>query len=514
MRNRNSGGGPTRRSLLKGLGALGAVGAAGGLGLNISNAQVSPDSQGDPRYLIVLAASGGASIIDGPLAIRSSESANAGLLNTFPDQLVSGIDGLPFRAVDQRREELGQIPVTFDANQSDFVRRHGQDMMVSTWTRTSVNHFIGQRRALTGNEAWAGRTLQEMVAFTHGRGFALPNVHLQTGGGFTTPGTDRSLPDWCFGEVVSDPGLWPLALDGGKGLVEAPPPGLLARARALRNDRLDPNSRFGQVFGASRRIRHWKSIRGERQQAIEGADLIRKLMVRPSSGTFPLNRFGLNASPVAERVRQVFPKLEYDPLEAQAALAFLLLKYGVSVTVTLGPGGGFVYDGDEYGNALQSGGLPDNSVLNTPIAFDFSHNGHRSVQALMWQRLYRVADGLITLLKEEEFADGQSMWDRSMIYIPTDFGREKKRPDGADEWSTSHHLNNGVLAISPMVNGGKVLGGVDPDTALTYGFDPRTGAPEPGRTMDEPQIFSGLLGAMGVDTAGSGLPDVPAMRRS
>lgn len=503
---------PTRRGVLKGLGALGALGAAGSMGLKLSQAQAAGDG---PRYLIVLAASGGASIIDGPLAIRASESTNAARLNVFPDALVQSIDGLPFRAVDQRREELGQIPVAFTANQSDFVRRHGQDMMVSTWTRTSVNHFIGQRRAVTGNEAWLGRTLQEMVAYTHGAGFALPNVHLQTGGGFTTPGTDRALPDWCFGEVVSDPALWPLALDGGKGLLEAPPPGLLAKARALRNTRLDPQSNFAQVFGASRRIKHWKSIRGDRQQAIESADLIRKLMVRPNSGRFPLNRFGLGSSPVADRVRAVFPKLERDPLEAQAALAFLLLKYGVSVTVTLGPGGGFVYDGEgDYGSALDGGQLPDNSVLNTPIAFDFSHNGHRSVQALMWQRLYRVADGLITLLKEEEFADGQSMWDRSMIYIPTDFGREKKRPDNAGEWSTAHDLNNGVLAISPLVNGGTVLGGVDPDTALTYGFDPQTGTPEPGRVMDEPQIFAGLLGALGVDMSGSGLPDVPAMRKS
>lgn len=502
---------PTRRSVLKGLGALGAAGAASGLGLNLSRAQTTDG----PRYLIVLAATGGASIIDGPLAIRASESANAASLNCFEDSLVQGFDDLPFRAVDQRREELGQIPVAFTANQSDFVRRHGHDMMVSTWTRTSVNHFIGQRRAVTGNEAWLGRTLQEMVAFTHGAGVPLPNVHLMTGGGTTTPGTDRSLPSWCFGEVVSDPALWPLALDGAKGLVDAPPPGLLAKARALRNDRLDPNSRFGQVFGAARRIEHWKAIRGDRQQAIEGADLIRKLMVRPNSGTFPLDRFGLQSSPVAERVRAVFPKLERDPLEAQAALAFLLLKYGVSVTVTLGPGGSFIYDGEgDYADRVGGRGLPDDSVLNTPISFDFSHNGHRSVQALMWQRLYRVADGLITLLKGEEFADGQSMWDRSMIYIPTDFGREQKRPDGADEWSTAHHLNNGVLTISPLVNGGKVLGGVDPDTALTYGFDPRTGAPEPGRHMDEPQIFSGLLGALGVDTSGSGLPDVPAMRKS
>ena len=66
--------------------------------------------------------------------------------------------------------------------------------------------------------------------------------------------------------------------------------------------------------------------------------------------------------------------------------------------------------------------------------------------------------------------------------------------------------------IMPLI--GVVLGGVDPDTAKTYGFDPLTGEPEPGREMAEAEIFSGLLGALGVDTTDSGLPSVPAMRRS
>ena len=87
---------PTRRSVLKGLGAAGAVGAASSLGLRLGHAQTGDG----PRYLIVLAATGGASIIDGPLAIRASQSANASPINCYPDGLVQQMDGLPFTAID------------------------------------------------------------------------------------------------------------------------------------------------------------------------------------------------------------------------------------------------------------------------------------------------------------------------------------------------------------------------------------------------------------------------------
>lgn len=500
----------TRRRFIGGLGALGAAGAAGGLGLSIApgaRAQ-SPTPADGHRFLIVLGAAGGASIVDGPLAIPASKSATPDRLNTYTDDQLTRIDGVPFRAIDARHGELGPIPVAFTANQSDFVRAHHADMMVATWTRTSVNHAIGQRRAVTGNEAWLGRTLQECVAWQYGADFPLPNVHLSSGTGFTDRGTDGSLPAPCYGEVVADPRLWPLALDGAKGIAGAPERALLDRARALRDDRLDPRSRFGQVFADSPRLRHWQRIRGDQRRLIESLGLIDKLMFTPESETHPLSAYGLAASPEGERVREAFPNYDRDPLEAQAALAFLLLKHRVSCTVTLAPPGSFVFLGRDGARRL-----PDDSVTNPPIAFDFSHQAHRAVQSLMWHRMYRVMDGLIGLLREEEYADGQSMWDRSMIYMATDFGRDKKRPTGAQEWGTGHDLDNGVLVVSPLANGGRILGEVDEDTGRTYGFDPDTGDPIRGAHMDERQIYAGLLHALGVDTAGSGLPDMRAMRR-
>lgn len=131
----------------------------------------------------------------------------------------------------------------------------------------------------------------------------------------------------------------------------------------------------------------------------------------------------------------------------------------------------------------------------------------------MWERVYAVADGLITLLKQEEWEDGESMWDRSMIYFATEFGRSKTRTENATEFATGHDLNNAAVVLSPLVPGGTVRGGVNPDTALTYGFDPQTGAPDQGREMTEPEIYAGIAHALGIDTSDTSLPDMRAMRK-
>jgi hypothetical protein len=132
----------------------------------------------------------------------------------------------------------------------------------------------------------------------------------------------------------------------------------------------------------------------------------------------------------------------------------------------------------------------------------------------MWSRLLSVAGRLIELLEGVEYGDGKSYWDHSLMYFASDFGRTRNRADGAREFGSGHHLNNGCLIVSPMLKGNSVLGGVDPNTTLTYGFDPMTGAPEPGRNMTEKELFSGIVQTLGVSTAGTGLPDIRAMRRS
>ncbi|HEY7765640.1 MAG TPA: hypothetical protein VIB38_11675, partial [Aestuariivirgaceae bacterium] len=406
---------------------------------------------------------------------------------------------------------IGAIPAAFTANQSEFVRKHQNDMMVTTHTCTSVNHFVAQMRSTNGNAAWKGRTLQEAVALTYGKGYPIANVHMVNGTGFTERGTDETMPAYAYGEKAPTPNLWPLSLDGWKGIKGAPSRDLMEKARSFRNETLDPGSEFYGAFRRSKRIQHWMQMRGDALRGVEAEDLITKLMLFPDSEDMPLNEYGLKGSDIGAKVREAFPNYDFDPLEAQAALAFMLLRYGVSVTVTIGPEGGAVF---KKGVSLGEGGLSEGDIVNPPISFDFSHQANREVQAVMWDRILRTADRLITLLKGEEFRDGQSYWDRSMIYVASEFGRTRRRPPGAMTFGSGHDLNNGSLLISPFVNGGKALGGVDPTTLLTYGFDPTTGTPQPGRHMTEPETYAGIAHALGIDTSGSGLPDMRAMRRS
>ena len=500
----------SRRSFLR-TASLGAAGAflAPRLPQDALAQEAMIERAKDPRFLIVLSSFGGANQVDAFLSRRESEIPNAATLNAYPDSLVQTIG--EFRAIDLKSPTIGAIPASFTANQSNFVRKHMNDMMVVTHTGTSVNHYVAQQRSINGNAAWQGRTLQEAVALSYGAGYAIPNVHLVNGTGFTERGTDSTLPAYAYGERAPVPNLWPLSLDGYKGIAGAPSRNLFEKARKFRNEQLDPSSDFFKTFGGSQRIKYWSDIRGDALRGVEAADLITKLMLFPDSEEMPLAAHGLQGSAIGQKVREAFPNYEFDPLEAQAALAFMLLRYGVSVTVTIGPEGSAVF---KKGVKLGEGGLGEGDIVNPPISFDFSHQANREVQALMWNRQLSIADRLASLLKSEEFRDGQSFWDRSMIYFATEFGRTRRRPNNAMTFGSGHELNNGSLIVSPLANGGRVLGGVNTADMLTFGFDPQSGKPEPGRHMTEPEMYAGIAHALGVDTTGSNLPDMRAMRRS
>ena len=110
--------------------------------------------------LIVLGMFGGASIIDSFLPFTHNESPNPDTVNCFPDANVIQPPGSNIRAVDWSGNLFG----SYSSQLSSFVAAHKQDMLVATMTGTSVNHTVAQKRAITGNGAWNGRTLQEAVA--------------------------------------------------------------------------------------------------------------------------------------------------------------------------------------------------------------------------------------------------------------------------------------------------------------------------------------------------------------
>ncbi|MEL7372582.1 MAG: twin-arginine translocation signal domain-containing protein, partial [Myxococcota bacterium] len=210
-----------RREFLRRVGTAGAMGAAGAVAASsvhsdprlrfapLAHAQTQRE---DPRFLVVLCGSGGANLLDSFLAVAASESNQADTINTYPDAMVKRYEDSPLRAIDNPGATLGALPLPYAANQSSFVQKHKNDIMVSTLTGTSVNHAVAQKRAVTGNEAWAGRTLQEIVSLQYGAGQPLPNVAMATGTAFIDRGTDNSLPTWAYGEPVANPALWPLGL--------------------------------------------------------------------------------------------------------------------------------------------------------------------------------------------------------------------------------------------------------------------------------------------------------------
>jgi hypothetical protein len=458
---------------------------------------------GKPKFLIVISASGGGSIVDSFMAVRASECGNAATLNTFPDAQVQTVNGSPFRAVKYSSAALGLIPQAVNTDQLAFVTKHQQNMLVATTVGTSVNHAIAQKRSLTGNAAWRGRTLQECVALQFGANMPMPNVNM-AGGRYTERGTDDSLPAYCYGETVQSPALWPLGLDGRKGIKDAPAASVLQAARAARQE-LEEQSVFSRTFEGSKVLQRWRENRQQNLPKLEAADLITKLNVLPDMPpSIPLTEFGLNGSPEGDRLRTAFPKYFTDPFEGQAALAFLLMKYRVSTAITLGP------------NFNATVAQRPDIVTNPPLAFDYSHNDHRGAQAFMWARILGVVDRLVDLLKSEPFdaTSGETLWDRSLIYIATDFGRTRNRVANQTTFGSGHDLNNGVVMLSPMVKGNTILGGIDAQTTLTHGFDARTGAPEIGKvSSNEPDIFSGILTSMGLDLSGSGLPDASAFKK-
>jgi hypothetical protein len=482
----------TRRRLLQTISAAAAAGAIAPAFLaGSARAQSRP---ADQKLLFVVAAAGGGSLIDSFMPILDPGSSP---IVSYPANLIGQANG--FRCVHAPFPiNLGGFNVT--GHLLPFAQRHGQDMAVMAQESTSVNHIIAQKRSLTGAGINGGRTILEAMAIRHGDGLILPNVNMCESG-YLEPGDDASISDRARAVAVADALLFPFATDGFRGIQNAPARPLLERARQVRS-RLDKESVHGITFRDAPMRRNYLDNRDRVAPQMEARDLITRLtMVANVPGQVPLNDFGLESSPDGAAVRAKFPDLLNDPLEAQAALAFLLARHKVSCAMAISPSF----------NPLLEGGLK-----NTPLAFDFSHTNHVLTQYAMWSRVLKVTDGLIALLKAQDWDDNDpsegKMWDRSVVYIATDFGRDKTRPPGSFEFGSGHHLNNGNVIISPLVRGGRVYGDVDPATGLTFGFNRTTGVAEPGTLMHEGDVYSVLAQALDIDFAGR--TDVPIMVRS
>lgn len=489
----------SRRRVMQ-LGAAGAVAASAsallGLPRRARSAMPAPVAPEDRKLLFVFCAYGGASIIDSFMPIVESEVSDpelAGTLNVFPDSLIEQRPGSNIRSV-----KLLDDYSFYDTppEMAPLIARHGQDMVVMAHDVSSVNHTVGQQRSLNGAGVNRGRTIMEEVAMRYGGGMPLPSCNMSVEG-YVRHGTDASVPQEARHEIIATPVLFATGTHGYRGLAGVPGEKLIARARGVREE-LDRRSLFGRTFRDDARLGKYLYARNEIGMSLEHADMIDKLLLLDTSQVDP--KYGLQTSELATELRDRLPLIDQDNIQAQIALGFLMAYYGISGSVALG------HKPDPV--------VLEDKVVGTPIAFDFSHNLHRMVQSIMWGRTAQLLDQLIALLKTYDYMGDPAlgkMWDRSLVYVATEFGRDKVRPAGAGTWGTSHHLNNGSVLISPLLKGNAVYGGVDPDTGLTYGFDPVTGEPDRERTFTESDVYSVIAQALDIDFPGR--VDFPAIVR-
>ncbi|MBL8743843.1 MAG: hypothetical protein JNK04_22195, partial [Myxococcales bacterium] len=349
-----------RRRVLQALLAAGAAGAA-----SASFAKKTRAAGEKTKFLITFPLFGGGAIIDSFLPIKASESNNPGTIDCFPDDQVTALAGSDIRCADAVITSLlgfdvsgSPIPLPL----SGFGEKYKQEMMITTLTGTSVNHAIAQKRALSGGGAWSGRTLQEIVATEYGQGFALPNVNMSSLG-YLERGSDPTLPPESYAEPIPNALFKPLSFSGSQGIKGAPSKDLMKLARSVRDSELDANSTFYGAFYRSKKLDLWKSQRAIAQN-IEDKNLMDELMfIKNSPPEIPLEEYGLHSADEADELLALFPDMFSDPLEQQAALACLLIKRKVSVSVTISPSFAPV-NGGPLG------------LKSTPLAFDLSHQDH------------------------------------------------------------------------------------------------------------------------------------------
>jgi hypothetical protein len=436
------------------------------------------------KLLIIVAAAGGASIVDSFLPVVAS-SDNTGIRSYKPEQIET-VAGSAFRAVKKVNYSVG-VPVGGDYAMVDFIKRHGSDLAVLPFTCSSVNHLIASQRSVNGNGINKGRTLMEAMAAQYGADKLLPNINMSFGG-YALDGSDTSLPAYAKAELIADALLFPLALHREQVIADRTNHELLEAARVVRTEleTLHPRAKSMQNLSP---VKEFLTLR-QKVPAIEAAELLEALSLLDLARFNEMGQLRDERNALLTKVREAFPKFLNDPLEAQAAMAFLLLRYGVSCSVTIG------LDNLVRFETLGSGRI----MSNLPLAFDWSHNSHQGAQNNMWRRMLSVMDRLIHLLKNEDhLGDPEQgrMWSRSFMYVATEFGRDRSRTGGS-----GHDLNNAAVMVSPLIKGNRVFGGVDQKTGYTYGCDLSTGEPQPGRQLSEGDVHHVMLQALGIPASG------------
>lgn len=457
-----------RRDAFKNLTGLAALTA----GVNPSRLTAE---EAPKKFIFTICAVGGGNIVDAFLAQAEGPAAYSNLVK---------IANSPLTAAPALKNSIkGVIDLGNGYAQETFLKKFAADTLVMTNEVSSVNHLVAAKRAITGDNCNSGRTLPEAIAMEFGKNLSLANLMLAEGG-YAQHGDDTTVPDLYRAQIVSDPLMFAFATHGYKGISPLAGAQEMKAGREIRRQ-LEAASRFHAQYKDSRILSSYLKNRDAVVETLEKGDTVTKLMLLDPTKN-ELAKFGFEVSADLNLVREKYTNMANDIYEARLALGFLAAKNGLSNAITVSPSNTPI---------IASKGTP-----NAPIAFDWSHVDHRSAQNAMWSYILKGVDSLIELLKATDI-DGDpakgKMWDHSVIYIATEFGRDKVKENGS-----GHHLNNGNIMISPLLQGNKIFGGIDPATALTYGFDPVTGEPDKNRNMKEKDCYGVLAQTLGLDFRG------------
>ncbi len=138
------------------------------------------------------------------------------------------------------------LPMPVKGRQSALVEAHQADMMVATWQRTSVNHLV--RAASRGEAATAHGTAghcKKPSRSPMARGLLCRTCIFRPAPASPSVARMERYHPTPTGKPSRTLGSGRCPLHGSQGILGAPSHGLLNQARALRNTRLDPESRFG-----------------------------------------------------------------------------------------------------------------------------------------------------------------------------------------------------------------------------------------------------------------------------
>lgn len=499
----------TRR---KALASAGLAAACAGIGLRTNRARAQ---ELEPHFLFVLSAAGGANILDSFLPVTGP--IQDGLVTHDAANIVSVGGHKCVEYTNPQRFYVGAGTAMGQNGpvQRDFLTDHGDDVAVMATTGTSVNHIVAAKRSLNGAGKLArGRTICELVAEHYATdAMPLPNCNMAVGG-YSEPGDDPSLDPRFTAESIGDPLLFGLGTHPTHGVLPVAEASgreaYFARLRSIRED-VDQHSGFRKTFQGAPSVSSFIKHRTDTAAVMSDMDLISQLLLAEDGPGVALDAYGLASSPDFAAVtgdRQPSPftgqggagfsNLFNDRFINQVALAYVLARSGAGCAFTLSPSlspqVGPGYSGFEY------------TFPSAPLAYDYSHTDHAATQMAMWDRLLRAGDGLIRLLKMTPLdagdPGGKTMWDNSLVYFATEFGRSKTRVlDGDGIWSSGHELNNGSVLVSPKLAGGRIYGDVDDASGMTFGFRDEAGAPADAgeaHIKREEHVCATICAALGV----------------